>query len=59
MLDVDVSPARSVLSIDHHHGDDLPGYVFDAPATAAIVLDLVAGIADCKLLSFLYVFQMF
>ncbi len=53
MLDLDLSAARTVVSIDHHRGGDIPGYVFDAPATAAIVLDLVLGIADCKLLSFL------
>ena len=53
MLDVDVSSARSVLSVDHHEGGDLPGFIFDAPATAAVVHELVAGIADCKLLSFL------
>ena len=53
MLDLDVSVARKVLVLDHHRGGNLPGYVFDAPATSAVVLDLVSGIADCKLLSFL------
>jgi len=53
MLPYDLESARNVVVIDHHRGGDLKGYIFDAPATAAVVLDLLEYSADCRLLQFL------
>lgn len=48
MLPLRLDTARRVLVVDHHHGGDLEGYVFETPSLSEVVAELLLedGVRD-------------